>query len=115
MSRLQRLAYRKQRKVIALIKSLKQSGVGVIFISHNLVDIFAVSDRIGRFAKGSEGRRTDFFLPIPARTRLCGSWVGGVNEVAAQFSHRTMALTPNAVTVIPRMSNVQDFPYDNAA
>src|SRR5258708_12348229 len=35
-----------QRKVVALIKSLKHSGLGVIFISHNLVDIFPVRDRI---------------------------------------------------------------------
>jgi simple sugar transport system ATP-binding protein len=36
----------KQRKVVALIHRLKESGVSVIFISHNLADIFAVSDRI---------------------------------------------------------------------
>jgi ABC-type sugar transport system ATPase subunit len=41
-----------QRKVIALIKGLKQSGVGVIFISHNLGDIFAVSDRIVVLRRG---------------------------------------------------------------
>jgi ABC-type sugar transport system ATPase subunit len=35
-----------QRKVMELIANLKQSGVGVIFISHNLIDIFHVSDRI---------------------------------------------------------------------
>ena len=35
-----------QRKVIELIGRLKTQGVGVIFISHNLGDIFAVSDRI---------------------------------------------------------------------
>lgn len=35
-----------QRKVISLIKQLKTQGRGVIFISHNLQDIFAVSDRI---------------------------------------------------------------------
>ncbi|HEV7719370.1 MAG TPA: ATP-binding cassette domain-containing protein [Arsenicitalea sp.] len=35
-----------QRKVIALIKSLKAQGRGVLFISHNLQDIFAVADRI---------------------------------------------------------------------
>ena len=43
-----------QRKVIALIKSLKQSGVGVIFISHNLIDIFAVSDRILVLRRGKK-------------------------------------------------------------
>ena len=35
-----------QRKVRALVESLPTSNVGVIFISHNLGDIFAVADRI---------------------------------------------------------------------
>jgi ABC-type sugar transport system ATPase subunit len=35
-----------QRKVRELIAKLKEQEVGVIFISHNLVDIFAVADRI---------------------------------------------------------------------
>ncbi len=35
-----------QRKVMALIRNLKAGGVGVIFISHNLGDIFEISDRI---------------------------------------------------------------------
>jgi simple sugar transport system ATP-binding protein len=35
-----------QRKVISLIHQLKAQGRGVIFISHNLQYIFAVSDRI---------------------------------------------------------------------
>jgi simple sugar transport system ATP-binding protein len=35
-----------QRTVRELILRLKQQRVGVIFISHNLVDIFAVADRI---------------------------------------------------------------------
>ena len=41
-----------QRKVVALIKSLKAQGRGVIFISHNLQDIFAVSDRIVVLRRG---------------------------------------------------------------
>jgi len=35
-----------QRKVVELIRRLRQQNVAVIFISHNLVDIFAVADRI---------------------------------------------------------------------
>lgn len=35
-----------QRKVLSLIHQLRAQGRGVIFISHNLQDIFAVSDRI---------------------------------------------------------------------
>lgn len=35
-----------QRKVVELIRRLRRQNVAVIFISHNLVDIFAVADRI---------------------------------------------------------------------
>jgi simple sugar transport system ATP-binding protein len=41
-----------QRKVIALVKTLKAQGKGIIFISHNLGDIFAVSDRIVVLRRG---------------------------------------------------------------
>lgn len=41
-----------QREVLALIRRLKESGVGIIFISHNLHDIFAVSDRIVVLERG---------------------------------------------------------------
>ncbi|ALN75498.1 MULTISPECIES: ATP-binding cassette domain-containing protein [unclassified Aureimonas] len=41
-----------QRKVISLIHQLKAQGRGVIFISHNLQDIFAVSDRIVVLRRG---------------------------------------------------------------
>jgi ABC-type sugar transport system ATPase subunit len=41
-----------QHKVMALIRRLKQENVGVIFISHNLADIFAVADRIVVLRRG---------------------------------------------------------------
>jgi len=41
-----------QRKVLALVKSLKEQGKSVIFISHNLGDIFAVADRIVVLRRG---------------------------------------------------------------
>jgi simple sugar transport system ATP-binding protein len=41
-----------QRKVISLIHQLKLQGRGVIFISHNLQDIFAVADRIVVLRRG---------------------------------------------------------------
>jgi len=41
-----------QRKVISLIQSLKGEGKGIIFISHNLRDIFEVSDRVVVFRRG---------------------------------------------------------------
>jgi simple sugar transport system ATP-binding protein len=49
-----------QRKVLDLIRTLKAKGVGVIFISHNLADIFAISDRIAVLRRGVKAgeRRT---------------------------------------------------------
>jgi energy-coupling factor transporter ATP-binding protein EcfA2 len=41
-----------QRKVVELIHRLRDKGVGVLFISHNLTDIFAVSDRIVVLRRG---------------------------------------------------------------
>ena len=41
-----------QRKVVLLIHQLKAQGRGVIFISHNLQDIFAVADRIVVLRRG---------------------------------------------------------------
>ena len=50
-----------QRKVMSLIQSLKTEGKGVIFISHNLRDIFEVADRIVVFRRGENAgeRRPD--------------------------------------------------------
>jgi len=53
-----------QRKVVALIKGLRAAGKAVIFISHNLGDIFAVADRIlvlrrGRKAGERRAAETD--------------------------------------------------------
>ena len=50
-----------QRKVLSLIKSLKSEGKGIIFISHNLRDIFEVADRIVVFRRGENaGARKPF-------------------------------------------------------
>ncbi|PZA06011.1 MULTISPECIES: ATP-binding cassette domain-containing protein [unclassified Meiothermus] len=43
-----------QRKVVELIRRLKEQGVAVIFISHNLNDIFAVADRILVLLRGQK-------------------------------------------------------------
>ncbi|MFO1070641.1 MAG: ATP-binding cassette domain-containing protein [Geminicoccaceae bacterium] len=43
-----------QRKVVELIQRLKQQKVAIIFISHNLIDIFAVADRILVLRRGQK-------------------------------------------------------------
>lgn len=41
-----------QREVMALIEQMKEQGVGIILISHNLPDIFTAADRIIVLARG---------------------------------------------------------------
>ena len=43
-----------QRKVMELIRRLREKRVAVLFISHNLVDIFAVADRILVLRRGQK-------------------------------------------------------------
>jgi simple sugar transport system ATP-binding protein len=35
-----------QRKVLALVRTLRERGVGIIIISHNLQDVLDVADRV---------------------------------------------------------------------
>jgi simple sugar transport system ATP-binding protein len=54
-----------QRKVLALIKNLREQGKAIIFISHNLGDIFEVADRIVVLRRGvlAGERRKDTTTP----------------------------------------------------
>jgi D-xylose transport system ATP-binding protein len=46
-------------QVLALIKRLRERGLGVVVISHNLVDVFAVADRIVVLRLGRPGGAFD--------------------------------------------------------
>lgn len=46
------LAVAEQRKVYELVRTLREQNVPVIIISHNLQDVFAVSDRIVVMRRG---------------------------------------------------------------
>ena len=63
-----------QRKVLDLIRALKARGVGVLFISHNLADIFAISDRIAVLRRGvlAGERRTAESSPDEIVRRMVG-------------------------------------------
>jgi ABC-type sugar transport system ATPase subunit len=47
------LGVAESRKVLALIKRLKEQGIGVIVISHNMEHVFSVADRIMVLRRGS--------------------------------------------------------------
>ena len=46
------LAVPEQRKVLALIRSLRESGIPVILISHTLHDVMAVADQLVIMRRG---------------------------------------------------------------
>lgn len=48
------LSVPEQRKVLALARALRDQGVSVIFISHNLQDVFEVADRIVVMRRGKK-------------------------------------------------------------
>jgi D-xylose transport system ATP-binding protein len=48
------LGVRQTAQVISVIKRLRDQGLGVVVISHNLVDVFAVADRIVVLRLGKE-------------------------------------------------------------
>ena len=46
------LGVSEQRKVLKLVRTLCEQGVPVVLISHNMQDVFAVSDRIVVMRRG---------------------------------------------------------------
>ena len=56
------LAVAETRKVLSLVRRLAERGCAVVLISHNLVDVFEVADRMAVFRRGrkiAERRRDD--------------------------------------------------------
>ena len=69
------------RQVLALIRRLRDEGLGVIVISHNLVDVFAVADRItvlrlGRTVAELRAGETDAEQVVAAMTGADQTEVG---------------------------------------
>jgi D-xylose transport system ATP-binding protein len=69
------LGVRQTAMVLALVKRLRERGLGVVVISHNLVDVFEVADRIyvlrlGREAGDYDASKTDQQEIVSAITGL---------------------------------------------
>ena len=46
------LGVSEQRKVLDLVRTLKDQGIGIILISHQMYDIFEVADRLAVMRRG---------------------------------------------------------------
>jgi D-xylose transport system ATP-binding protein len=72
------LGVRQTASVLALVKRLRERGLGVVMISHNLADVFEVADRIyvlrlGREAGDYDAKATDQQEIVAAITGASGS------------------------------------------
>jgi simple sugar transport system ATP-binding protein len=70
-----------QRKVLALVRTLRERGVGIIMISHNLQDVLDVADRVVVMRRGrAVGERPVAETNI---SELLGLMIGGERFEAA--------------------------------
>jgi len=72
------LGVRQTASVLALVKRLRERGLGVVMISHNLADVFEVADRIyvlrlGREAGNYDAKSTNQNEIVSAITGATGS------------------------------------------
>ena len=63
------LGVRQTAQVLALVKRLRERGLGVMVISHNLVDVFEVADRIFVLRLGREAGDFDVTRDRPGGGR----------------------------------------------
>ncbi|HEY7750605.1 MAG TPA: ATP-binding cassette domain-containing protein [Aestuariivirgaceae bacterium] len=78
------LAVKEVGKVLDLIRSLKDHGVGVILISHRMDDIFYVCDRVMALYHGANF--ADAPLSKTSRNEVIG-WIMGTKDHKASLAH----------------------------
>jgi D-xylose transport system ATP-binding protein len=67
------------KQVLALIRRLKEQGLGVVVISHNLADVFEVCDRIVVLRLGK--RTADFRVADATREQVVSAITGATIEI----------------------------------
>ena len=77
------LGVAEQRKVYEIVRTLRGQGVSVIIISHNLADVFAVSDRIVVMRRG---RKVGDLLTRNTNAEEIVGLMVGVEETKADYA-----------------------------
>jgi len=70
------LGVAERRNVLELIKSLRDAGIGILMISHNLPDVFEVADRITVLRRGERG------ATVPAADADAGDLVAMITDAS---------------------------------
>jgi D-xylose transport system ATP-binding protein len=72
-------------EVLNLVERLRDRGLGVIMISHNMEDVRAVADRIVVLRLG---RNNGIFTPDASNADLVGAITGAVDNAVSRRAHR---------------------------
>ena len=72
-------------EVLNLVERLRERGLGVIMISHNMEDVRAVADRIVVLRLG---RNNGIFTPDASNEELVGAITGAVDNAVSRRAHR---------------------------
>jgi D-xylose transport system ATP-binding protein len=72
-------------EVLNLVERLRDRGLGVIMISHNMEDVRAVADRIVVLRLG---RNNGIFTPGASNEELVGAITGAVDNAVSRRAHR---------------------------
>jgi D-xylose transport system ATP-binding protein len=72
-------------QVLALVRRLRDRGLGVVLVSHNLADVFAVADRVAVLRLG---RNAGLFPADPERRGEVVAAITGASEPAAEAGQR---------------------------
>ena len=86
------LGVAEQRKVLNLVQTLKDQGLGIIIISHQMYDVFAVADRLAVMRRGAKvGER---LVKETTADEVVGLIVGSETVAAAARGKATAAEPP---------------------
>jgi rhamnose transport system ATP-binding protein len=94
------LTQKEQHLLFAIVRELRKSGVGVIYISHRLDEIFALADRVTVLRDGESVGTRGVRRPPPHPGPLpMGEGEG--QAVSRQFESASLPQTPGAVPPLP--------------
>ena len=85
------------RRLFDKLRTLRERGVGIVFVSHRLAEVFSISDRIVVMRDGRVCG--DFATDRTTRDEVVSRMVGGSAQAAATSTDRARALGESALRV----------------
>jgi D-xylose transport system ATP-binding protein len=74
-------------EVLNLVETLRDQGLGVLLISHNMADVLAVADRVAVLRLGRNNG--DFEVPHTTNEEIVAAITGATNNAVSERSRRT--------------------------